>query len=68
MTLVKLGLVGAGAIARAYGAAIAASDSAELVAIADVDRAAAEALAAETGATAYGVASGSCGHARAVTR
>ena len=52
--MVKLGLVGAGAIARAYGAAIAASNSAELVAVADVDRAAAEALAAETGATAYG--------------
>ncbi len=52
--MLRLGLVGAGAIARAYGAAIDASKSAELVAVADVDAAAAQALAGETGATAYG--------------
>lgn len=50
----RIGLVGAGAIARAYGQAIAAASGAELVAVADVNHAAAAALAAETGAAAYG--------------
>ena len=50
----RLGLVGAGAIARAYGAAIAASPLSDLVAVADSNAAAAESLARETGATAFG--------------
>lgn len=49
----RLGLVGAGAIARAYAAALADSPAATLVAVADSDPAAAEALARETGATAF---------------
>jgi predicted dehydrogenase len=49
----RLGLVGAGAIARAYGSAIAASSNVELVAVSDLHPAAAEAFAAETGARAY---------------
>lgn len=49
---VRLGLVGAGAIARAYGAAVAGSRNAELVAVADVDPAAAASFEAETGARA----------------
>ena len=52
--MLRLGLVGAGAIARAYGSAINGSKSAQLVAVAAVDRAAADALAAETGAAAFG--------------
>ena len=50
----RLGLVGAGAIARAYVAAIAELPAAHLVAVADTDRGAAEALADEAGARAFG--------------
>ena len=50
----RLGLVGAGAIARAYVGAIAGLSSARLVAVADTDRGAAEALAGEAGAKAFG--------------
>lgn len=49
----KLGLVGAGAIAQAYGAAVAACETAELVAVADIDAAAAQALAEATGAKPF---------------
>lgn len=50
---VRFGLVGAGAIAKAYGSAIAASRNAELVAVADILPAVADTYAAETGARAY---------------
>ena len=50
----RLGLVGAGAIARAYVAAIAGLPTARLVGVADTDRGAAEALADESGARAFG--------------
>ena len=50
----RLGLVGAGAIARAYVAAIAGLPTARLVGVADTDRGAAEALADEAGARAFG--------------
>ena len=49
----RLGLIGAGAIARAYGAAIAGSPVANLVAIADTDVEAATIFAKETGAAAF---------------
>ncbi|MCB2136441.1 MAG: Gfo/Idh/MocA family oxidoreductase [Rhodobacteraceae bacterium] len=49
----RLGLVGAGAIARAYVAAIAGMPSVRLSGIADVDAAAAGALAAECGAATF---------------
>lgn len=49
----KLGLVGAGAISRAYAAAIAESPRAKLVAVADTSSSAADAFAAETGATPF---------------
>lgn len=51
--MLRIGLVGAGAIARAYATAITGSASAELVAVADIDDAAAEALALETGASPF---------------
>jgi predicted dehydrogenase len=50
----RLGLVGAGAIARAYAAAIAGSTSARLVAVVDTNADAAEALAKEAGAAVFG--------------
>lgn len=49
----RLGIVGAGAIARAYAAAIASGGFARLVAVADVDADAAEAMAAPEGAVAF---------------
>lgn len=49
----KLGLVGAGAIARSYAAAIASSRTARLAAVADCVPSAAETLAEETGARAF---------------
>lgn len=49
----RLGLVGAGAIARAYAAAIAKGATARLVAVADTDGDAAAAFARETGATPF---------------
>jgi predicted dehydrogenase len=49
----RLGIVGAGAIARAYAAAIRSGASARLAAVADVDRGAAEAMAGAAGATAF---------------
>ncbi len=49
----RLGIVGAGAIARAYAAAIETGSSARLVAVADVDRGAAEAMAESAGAKAF---------------
>ena len=49
----RLGLVGAGAIARAYVTAVAGLPAARLVAVADIDEAAAGALAKEAGATPF---------------
>ncbi len=49
----RLGLVGAGGIARAYVAAIAGLPTARLVAIADTDPGACEALARDAGARAF---------------
>ncbi|MEM6825603.1 MAG: Gfo/Idh/MocA family oxidoreductase [Pseudomonadota bacterium] len=49
----RLGIVGAGAIAGAYVDAIAASRSADLVAVADVNGDAAEAMATRAGARAF---------------
>ena len=52
MTL-RLGMIGAGWIAREHLASISALDGAELVAVADLDAGRARALAADAGATAY---------------
>jgi len=52
MTL-RLGMVGAGWIAREHAASIAALDGAELAAVADLDEDRARALAADAGAAAY---------------
>lgn len=49
----RLGLVGAGAIAGAYVDAIAKSSSARLTAVADVNLNAAQAIATKSGATAF---------------
>ena len=49
----RLGIVGAGAIARAYAAAIATGSTASLVAVADVDGGAAEAMAEAADAKAF---------------
>jgi len=49
----RIGLVGAGAIAQTYVQALAGSDTAELAAIADVRRAAAQALAQQAGCPAF---------------
>jgi myo-inositol 2-dehydrogenase / D-chiro-inositol 1-dehydrogenase len=53
MTL-RLGMIGAGWIAREHVASIAALDGADLVAVADLDEGRVSALAAEAGATGYG--------------
>lgn len=50
---VRLGLVGAGAIARAYLAAVAGLPAARFVAVADIDEAAAGVLAKDAGATPF---------------
>ena len=50
----RLGLVGAGAIARAYAAAMAGGTAARLVAVADTNAEAATALAADCGARVFG--------------
>ena len=49
----KLGIVGAGAIARAYAQAIAATDAADLVAVADSNPIAAASMAGAAGAQAF---------------
>ncbi|MFN0113461.1 MAG: Gfo/Idh/MocA family protein [Paracoccaceae bacterium] len=49
----RLGLVGAGAIARAYAQAIAETDAARLVAVADMNGIAAAAMAGANGAEAF---------------
>jgi predicted dehydrogenase len=49
----RLGLVGTGAIARAYAAAIAGRSVARLTAVADIDEDAVAAFARDTGAAAY---------------
>jgi myo-inositol 2-dehydrogenase / D-chiro-inositol 1-dehydrogenase len=49
----RLGMIGAGWIAREHLASISALDGAELAAVADLDAGRADALAAEAGATAY---------------
>ncbi|RIK85380.1 MAG: gfo/Idh/MocA family oxidoreductase [Planctomycetota bacterium] len=50
---VQFGLIGAGAIAQAYGQAFAESDRAQLAAVADCRAAAAEAMAATFGCQAF---------------
>jgi predicted dehydrogenase len=50
----RLGIVGAGAIARAYASAVQDGTAAQLVAVADTDREAAAALAKDSGATVFG--------------
>lgn len=50
----QFGMVGAGAIAQVYAQAFTSSDAAELVAVADVERLKAQALARSAGITAYG--------------
>ena len=50
----RLGLVGAGAIARAYAAAVATSPAVRLVAVADTDATAAASLATDSGALSFG--------------
>jgi len=50
---VRFGLVGAGAIAQTYGAAIEATDGLQLTAVADLDLAAAHRLAAGSGAAQF---------------
>ena len=51
---VRLGMIGAGWIAREHAASIAALDGAELVAVADLDAGRAAELASAAGATAHG--------------
>lgn len=51
--MMKIGIVGAGAIAQSYKVAIENSQKAELAAVADIHVAAAEALAADTGAKVF---------------
>ncbi len=50
---VRFGIVGAGAIAAAYAEAIAGSAGAELIAVADLDRSSADAVAERWHCTAY---------------
>src|ERR1700722_13213107 len=50
----KFGLIGAGAIARTYGEAFGALKSHQLVAVADIDAARAEAIAGPQYAKVYG--------------
>jgi predicted dehydrogenase len=52
-SLVRFGLVGAGAIAQAYGQAFAKCERATLAAVADCNGSAAESLAAATGCPAF---------------
>lgn len=49
----RFGLVGAGAIAQTYAQAFTRSETAQLVAVADVRREASEALAQQVGGTAF---------------
>jgi predicted dehydrogenase len=56
MGKVRIGVVGAGGIARAYGDVLAASTTATAVGVADIDLPAAEALAAPLGCPAFGSA------------